>query len=218
MWNDRFDVIGYNHAEPVYTRALNVTFQAASNPERGVNEPWFQMPSTYSCNDIRIPSTDYWTNRSEDKIDEISRKLDRICSIVDGKANSPANQSSISGQIPSIYTTTIASSIEPSQVIADEGPESENEGELSLTAHATFAADYAQKAVNTRESTQDLTTSLNALRRAVESSPKPSHAASPQPSAVRGVEISGYQMPPLDIATTVLKILKGPSASGISIV
>lgn len=157
---------------------------------------------------------------SEEKIEDISRKLDRICSLMNSVGISP---SSAQPQIVTQVTPGPSSgglSPAASRVQTGDDSESELEGELSLTAHAVFATDFVEQAVSKNQTipvTPEMTSSLNALRKIIDTNSSSRHSSnspnSPPKHVVTNEVRGGLTMPPLHSAFTCLGILKGRSSS-----
>lgn len=144
-------------------------FRWGSSRGKSAIEPWFLIHSKWAKHS---PSVYWLTCRSnvcsEDKIDDISRKLDRICVAVDSYNATPPVGGSWRSARPSLAAqeapSSAASTVAPTE---EDAPDEELGGELSLTAHAAFATDYVQQAMRGKDASPEMTTSLEALRRVV---------------------------------------------------
>ncbi|KAH7143790.1 fungal-specific transcription factor domain-containing protein [Dactylonectria macrodidyma] len=165
------------------------------------------------------------SNSYEDKIDDISRKLDRICSLVDrnGLASTQTQDGPLSGQTNFVAHKTpgsFNSSPVPHTQSSEDASGSDYEGELSLTAHATFATNFAQQAVNNNHPlkiSQEVASSLDALRRTLVTNEDRSersrvlHAQLIPPSSI----VDGLQMPPINLAMAAVQSLRSSARARI---
>lgn len=99
---------------------------------------------------------------------------------------------------------------------AADTSDTELEGELSLTAHAAFAAEFVEQAVTKNHAMRvspEMTSSLNALRNIVDThSPGGRHGGERAHSVLNANpsdSIGDIQMPPLDLAFRCLGMIKG---------
>ncbi|KAF7555777.1 hypothetical protein G7Z17_g1917 [Cylindrodendrum hubeiense] len=162
---------------------------------------------------------------SEDKIDNISRKLDRICSLVDKNGPPPTRSQDgpLSGQ-SNFVTQRTPGSYNSSPVQHTQSSEdasgSDYEGELSLTAHATFATNFAQQAVNNNHPLKispAVTSSLDALRRTLvtnEDRNDRSRALNAQLISSTAL-VDGFQMPPINLAMAAVQSLRSSARARI---
>jgi hypothetical protein len=190
-------------------------FPGAINPGRSDSEPWSPTHSTFPVYVLWRVSL---TQSSEDKIDEISSKLDQICSVINtsGISSNPVggtSQVSHSSPFPRAAASSSSYTHVPSPSVVTDDEEAsgaETEGELSLKAHAAYATEFVQKIVSSTYP-PEVTPSLDALRKIVETrnqqSKKP---AQQQPANLTVADTGeGLTMPPLETAMTCLNVLKG---------
>lgn len=140
---------------------------------------------------------------SEDKIDDISRKLDRICQVVDTYGPSPGGSEQWRSQASSTARPS------PSGVAkVEEVSESELEGEPTLAAQAAFATDYVQQSLVNNFLSTEVTSSLNELGRMIKSDRFKNRT-----SQARLLQASpsneDIQLPPMQLVMTCIHRLKG---------
>jgi hypothetical protein len=150
---------------------------------------------------------------SEEKIDDIARKIDRIYLAVDNIGATPSSSSR-----PTIATLQASSSYTPTstesttQYAGDEAG-SEFEGELSLNTHAAYATDYVQHAINgNNHISNDMISSLDALRQVVGGSTKagsPGDSLQPPQIIKTRTTNEGFSLPPMPLAMSCLQRLRG---------
>lgn len=166
------------------------------------------------------------TQASEDKIDEISSKLDQICSVINtsGISSNPVggtSQISHSSPFPRAAASSSSYTHVPSPSVVTDDEEAsgaETEGELSLKAHAAYATEFVQKIVSSTYAAAEVTPSLDALRKIVETRNQQSKKPAQQQPATLTVADTGegLTMPPLETAMTCLNVLKGKPAIAAS--
>lgn len=159
------------------------------------------------------------SNSYEDKIDNISRKLDRICSLVDknGPPSARPQDGPLSGQsnfVPHRTPGSYNSSPVQHTQSSEDASGSDYEGELSLTAHATFATNFAQQAVNNNHPlkvSQEVTSSLDALRRTlVTNEDRTDRSRALNAHLISSTALlDGFQMPPINLAMAAVQSLRG---------
>lgn len=151
---------------------------------------------------------------SEEKIDDIARKIDRIYLAVDniGTTPSSSSQPTIATLQASASSYTPTSAESTTQYAGDEAG-SEFEGELSLNTHAAYATDYVQHAINgNKHISNDMISSLDALRQVVGGSTKagsPGDTVQPPQIVKSRTTNEGYSLPPMPLAMSCLQRLRG---------
>lgn len=116
--------------------------------------------------------TDTKMTCSEEKLNEIAEKVDRIYLAVDngGTAHSSSSQPTFIIPQPCPYTPASTGSVAQ---YASDSAGSDLEGELSLNAHAAYATDYVQQAMGSNAHVSGgMMSSLHTLRQAIEGSSK----------------------------------------------
>ncbi|KAI9170569.1 fungal specific transcription factor [Paramyrothecium foliicola] len=138
----------------------------------------------------------------------MSRKLDRIWLAVDNipAASKPSEEwrPNLTGADGSPETSSAA------YTQGDESSDTETEVELSLTGHAAFASDYAQKAIGDSPVTQDMKGSLQALRQVVDKEQTESGTSreSPLQIATSNSWKSQMPLPPMQVAMACIQRLQ----------
>lgn len=152
---------------------------------------------------LPIVYTTRLTSQSEDKIDGISRKLDRICQVVDTHGLSPVGSDTWRSQ-PS--STARPSPSGPSKV--EDVSESELEGEPALAAQAAFATDYIRKGLANNFVSSEVTSSLKELCRMVKTDRTKDQE--PQSKLLQPGQVTDdIQLPQIQLVMSSIQRLKG---------
>jgi hypothetical protein len=164
----------------------------------------------------------YGTNpdHSEDKLNDISQKLDQISFAVN-KITSPlphlqgstsAAHTALTSHItPKSYTDSPAE-----EAASNDDSTSELDGDVTLTTQATFATNFLEQVVNSNKRSNqpsEIEKSLDALRKVLTAR----NADNGDPGLVDTQRIlsptsqGGYQLPPMHLAMMAIQRLRGES-------
>lgn len=186
---------------PVLARPLPAPFQLATKPVRSANEPCSPTHSEY--HPPLLASTSRLTSHSESKIDDISRKLDRICQVVDTYGPSPTSSETWRSQPSSTARPSPSAPLKTEEV-----SESELEGEPALAAQAAFATDYIQQTLSRNFVSTEVTSSLKQLYRMVQTGRVKNRE--PREKLLQPVQVNAdIQLPPMPLVMSCIQRLKG---------
>jgi hypothetical protein len=144
---------------------------------------------------------------SEERIIEISSKLDQLYHIINDRVPFPS-RSQLSRSVSNFTTVSNPGMVTTSQQIG-EAPDSDLEGEPALAAQAAFATSYAHRACSHGNVSQEMTLSLQRLEQMVredQSFYRPREA--PQQLNEPGSTVSNIEMPPLELTLSCIQELR----------
>lgn len=161
---------------------------------------------------------DTHTNNSEDKLNDISQKLDQISLAVNNitspiphlQGSSSAAHTALTSHItPKSYTD---SPVE--EAASNDDSASELDGDVTLTTQATFATNFLEQVVNSNKGSNqpsEIEKSLDALRKVLTAK----NANNGDPGLVDTQRLlspigqGGYQLPPMHLAMMAIQKLRG---------
>lgn len=147
---------------------------------------------------------------SEAKIDDLSKKLDNLCQVVE--KHHLANTDSLLKQSSSTSTPFLTPAVTPSTVENEDIVRPDLNDEPTLAAQAAFATDYAKHVFNHSLISQEMNRSLERLNQMLQddglssADDLASKSLLPPPSAT---ETRDIQLPPMEISISCIQKLRG---------